>query len=269
MTEEKHALSDDEIRARDAVRGLSQPAADEAFRARLRAAFVSGAIDAAPRDTVRRAAPAPLPFWRKLAPALVAAAAILLLVVPWLRTPGLELLGVRGANQIVLNGELVACADLNPIRAALLPGCRIQPPEGAVVELVRAGEMVVDVEGVEFTFPGPPIPLVGRPMESKIEGDGTVRVATAPGFAGSRYRIRLGGADLVVRESVFAVSRAGDEIGIHVLEGQLEAVMPDGRSEMVGPRSGAMIRRGEMVPVEFAPDEAELLQSLRDRATVI
>jgi hypothetical protein len=229
---------------------------------------VTGAFESGPRETVRRASPAPLPLWRKLAPIAVGVAAILLLVVPYVRTPGLSLIGVRGANQILLNGKLVSCADLNPIRAALLPGCRIDVPEGAVVQLAREGEMVVDLEGVEFTFPGSPLPLVGGGMESTIEGDGTVRVATAPGFEGSRYRIHIGDADLVVRESVFTVSTRGGEIGIQVLEGELEAVLPGGRSEMVGPRSGAMIRAGQITPAEFDPGEAELLQSLRARAMV-
>ena len=271
MTDEMNELdlTADDLRARDAVRALSRPEAGAGFRASLRESFVTGAIDAAPRETVRRASPAPLPMWRKLAPIAVGVAALILLIVPYVRTPGLNLMGVRGANQIVLNGEVVACGDLNPIRAALLPGCRIQGPEGAVVELAREGELVMDVEGVEFTFPGPPLPLVGRKLESKIEGDGTLRMATAPGFAGQSYRINVGGADLVIRDSVFTVSRTGDEIGINVLEGELEAVMPDGHSEMLGPRSGAMIRSGQFMKMEFDPDEAELLQSLRARAVVI
>jgi hypothetical protein len=268
MTEEIQEFGPDERRAREAVRGLSRPEAAPEFRARLREAFVTGALDGGPRPAVRRTAPAPLPLWRKLAPIAVGVAAIILLVVPYLRTPGLSLIGVRGTNQIVLNGELVSCADLHPIQAALLPGCRIDVPEGAVVQLAREGELVMDLEGVEFTFPGSPWPLVGHGMESTIKGDGTVRVATAPGFEGSRYRIHIGDADLVVRESVFTVSTRGGEIGIHVLEGQLEAVLPGGRSEMVGPRSGAMIRGGQLMPAEFDPGEAELLQSLRARAIV-
>ena len=44
--------------------------------------------------------------------------------------------------------------------------------------------------------------------------------------------------------------------------------MPGGRSEVLGPRSGARILGGEFAPVEFDPDEAELLRSLRERAIV-
>jgi hypothetical protein len=271
MTDENKELdlTADDLRVRDAVRALSRPEADAGFRAQLREGFVSGSFDTAPRETVRRGAPAPLPMWRKLAPIAVGVAALILLVVPYVRTPGLNLLGIRGANQIVLNGEIVTCGDLNPIRAALLPGCRIQAPEGAVMQFAREGELVMDLEGMEFTFPGPPLPLVGRAMRSSVEGDGTIRMATAPGFAGRSYRLRVGDADLVIRDSVFTVSRTGDEIGISVLEGELEAVMPDGHSETVGPRSGAMIRSGQFMKKEFDPDETELLQTLRDRAIVI
>ena len=51
--------------------------------------------------------------------------------------------------------------------------------------------------------------------------------------------------------------------------GELEAILPDGRSEVVGPRSGAMIRSGEFVPMDFDARETERLQALRDRAVVI
>ena len=268
---EEPGLDADQRRARDAVAGLSRPQADPAFRARLRERFVSGAIDegASSRSTVRRAAPAPLPVWRKIAPAVVGVAVVLLLVVPWLRTPGMDLVAVHGANQVVFNGEVVSCADLSPIQAALLPGCRIQAPPGATVEVARSGEILMAVEGMEFTFPDRPIPFVRQELASSIEGDGTIRVATAPGFEGSRYRLRVGDAEFLVRDSVFALSRSGNEIGVTVLEGELEAVMPGGRSEVLGPRSGARILGGEFAPMEFDPYEAEGLQSLRERAVLI
>lgn len=264
-------FSAEEIRALEAVRSLPEPEADPDFRARLRQSFVTGSINAsqAPHETVWRGAPAPLPRWRRFAPLAVAAAAIILLVVPYVRTPGLDLIGVQGANQIVLNGELVSCDDLSPIQAALQPGCRIDVPEGATVQLARAGELLMDLDGVRFTFPSMPLPLIGGGMSSTIEGDGTVRVATAPGFSGSKYRLRVGDANLLIRNSVFTVSSTDGEIGINVLEGELEAVMPDGSSEMLGPRSGGMIRRGQFMPMDFNDNETELLESLRDRAVVI
>ena len=70
MTDETNELdlTADDLRVRDAVRALSRPEADAGFRAQLRDSFINGAIDAAPRETVRRTSPAPLPMWRKLAP---------------------------------------------------------------------------------------------------------------------------------------------------------------------------------------------------------
>ena len=52
MTDEIQELGADELRARDAVRALSRPEADDAFRARLREGFVTGSIDSGPRETV-------------------------------------------------------------------------------------------------------------------------------------------------------------------------------------------------------------------------
>jgi ferric-dicitrate binding protein FerR (iron transport regulator) len=227
----------EETRALEAVRSLPRPEADPAFRQRLRENFATGSItgDPAPRETVRRGAPAPLPRWRRLAPLAVAAAAVVLLLVPYARQTGLDLVSVEGANQIVLNGELVSCDDLSPIQAALQWGCRIEVPDGATVELARSGQLVMDLEGVEFTFPRRPLPLIGGGMSSSVEGDGTVRIATAPGAAGQAFRLQVGDANLVIRDSVFTVSQSGGEVGINVLEGELEAILPDGRSETLGP----------------------------------
>ena len=165
--------------------------------------------------------------------------------------------------------ELVSCADLSPILAALQLGCLIEVPEGATVELARSGQLVMDLEGVDFNFPRRPLPLSGGGMSATVEGDGTVRIATEPGAAGQAFRLRVGDANLVIRDSVFTVSHSEGEVGINVLEGELEAILPDGRSEVVGPRSGAMIRSGEFVPMDFDARETERLQALRDRAVVI
>jgi ferric-dicitrate binding protein FerR (iron transport regulator) len=127
----------------------------------------------------------------------------------------------------------------------------------------------MDLEGVEFTFPRRPLPLIGGGMSSSVEGDGTVRIATAPGAAGQAFRLQVGDANLVIRDSVFTVSQSGGEVGINVLEGELEAILPDGRSETLGPRSGAMIRSGKFMPMDFDAGEAERLEALRERAVVI
>ena len=79
MMDEVHGMdfSPEEIRARDAVRSLSQPVADATFRDRLRESFATGAIDTrpAPRETVRRNAPTPTTRWRRFVPFAAAAAA--------------------------------------------------------------------------------------------------------------------------------------------------------------------------------------------------
>lgn len=270
MTNDRQPFDADERRAVDAVRGLARPEADPAFRAMLRDAFVTGSIEAdAHRELHSPRVPAPRRRWRRLIPMAVAAAVVLVVLGPTLRDPALNITAVHGTRQILLNGELVDCADLSPIQAALQPGCDIRVPRGATVEVASAGQLVMALEGVEFSFPTPPHRWFGGRMDSKVAGDGTLRMATAPGFEGSSYRLRLGDADLVVRNGVFTVSRDGAEIGISVLDGELEAVLPDGSTRRVGPGSGAMIRGGEFLPMQFDDAEAERLQALRDRAVVI
>jgi ferric-dicitrate binding protein FerR (iron transport regulator) len=274
MIDEVHGreFSPEELRAREAVRTLSQPVADATFRDRLRESFATGAIDTrpAPRETVRRNAPAPTTRWRWFVPyaAVAAAAVVFLMVGPFMRDPALNIIAVQGANQIVLNGELVSCDELSPLQAALHPGCRVEVPAGATVEVAAAGQVLIDLEGFAFTFPRPAHRWFGGELNSTIAGDGVVRMATGPDFAGSSYRLRLEGADLVARDTVFTVTREGEEIGISVLEGELEAWLPDGSSEMVGPGSGAMIKDGEFHIRDFDPAEGVRLRALRDRAIV-
>ena len=160
MKDEEHDmnLSPDDIRVCEVVRSLSQPVADATFRDQLRESFASGAIDTRPalRETVRRNAPAPGTRWRRFVPfAVAAAAAVIFLVVgPVLRNPALNITAVHGANQIVLNGELVSCDDLTPLQAALHPGCRIEIPEDATVEVAGEGQLVMDLEEVfNITIP--------------------------------------------------------------------------------------------------------------------
>lgn len=302
-------LGADALRARDAVRGMGKPEADAGFRAQLREAFVSGGIDAgldagagasvgapvgAPVGAVagavasagadgRAAADAPAvsasqlrsraraPWTRRrfVVPVAAAAAILIFMFAPFMHDPGLNIQSVQGARQIVLNGELVPCDELSPIQAALQPGCRIEVPADATVEVAGVGSVLMDLQGVAFTFPDTPHRVFGGDFQSTVEGDGTVRMATAPGFAGKSYRLRLGDAELSTTGSVFTVARKGGEIGISVLEGELEARLPDGSTRMVGPGSGVMIRSGAFMPMEMDELEVELLRSLRSRAVVI
>ena len=125
------------------------------------------------------------------------------------------------------------------------------------------------LEVVGFTFPQPAHRWFGGELKSTITGDGVVRMATGPGFEGLSYRLRFDGADLVARDTVFAVTREGGLIGINVLKGELEARLPDGSSRIVGPGSGAMIQGGEFHLMEFDPAEGDRLRTLRDRAVTI
>lgn len=257
----------DELRARAAVQGLGVVAADEKFRLGLRESFVSGQFDVRARR-LRAAIPSRRPRLARVVPLLAAAAVLVVVLGPLLWGPALNIVAVNGNQQIVLNGELVSCADLSPVQAALQPGCRIRVPDDATVEVAGAWQILMNLQGVEFTFPGRPHWALGGELESAIRGDGIIRMALGPGFEGHEYRLQLGAAELLVREGAFTVSRRGEEIGISVLEGELEARLPDGSIRMVGPQSGAMIRSGAFMPMEFDARETERLELLRARAIV-
>ncbi len=235
-----------------------------------RAASAAQAAAASRTQTrIRPHARAPWTRRRFVVPVAAAAAVLVFMFAPFMHDPGLNIQSVQGARQIVLNGELVPCDELSPIQAALQPGCRIEVPADATVEVAGAGSVLMDLQGVAFTFPDTPHRVLGGDFQSTVEGDGTVRMATAPGFEGKSYRLRLGDAELSTTGSVFTVARKGGEIEISVLEGELEARLPDGSTRMVGPGSGVMIRSGAFMPMEMDELEVELLRSLRDRAVVI
>lgn len=298
--DERHAMPDpdrapltvEQEAARAAVRALDVPVASAEFRARMRAAFVSGDfgdVDATSPSTeealssarshvephvaessrtsrTRRRTPAR--GWRL--PLSIAAAAVVLLGIGLANRGGGWTVTAVGANPTVtIDGQEVSCSDLSPIEAALHAGCHIVVPENGRLELLNASNFLVELGGgVEFTLPRAPGRWFGRDVHSEVGGTGTVRVATASRFEGATYRLRTSSTELTVTGTAFTVIHAEDSVCLCVLEGEVSATLPDGSVASIGAGRRVFVSSGDGL-IDHGPmleREREALLALRERA---
>lgn len=278
-------LSAEQVAARAALRGLDTPVASAEFRARMRAAFVSGEYGAlevsaeeVPVPSARRAVgrvPRPTPRrargWRF--PLAFAAAAVVLLGIGLAnRGPGWTITGVGANPTVTINGREVSCADLSPIEASLHAGCHVVVPEGGRMELMNAQNFLLELGGgVELTLPRAPGRWFLRDVDSRVGGQGTLRVATAEGFAGATYRLHTSSTELLVTGTAFTVIHGEDSVCLCVLEGEVSATLPDGTVEKIGAGRRVFVAPGEGL-IDHGPmleQERAALTELRARATTL
>jgi len=190
-------------RAREALRGLTPPRADPAFRERLKRDFVTGRIGE------HRALEMPVTWHRRLAwrLALAPAAVTVLAVAAWNadRGPGWTVMGIQGEGAAIVDGAPVPLASRDELGRRLRPGVRLAVPSGAEVELASTSGLVVQVTaGTEFTLPATP----GRWLHRRVTGalrHGEVRVTTGRAFAGALLRLDTPEAQVEVTGTTLAV----------------------------------------------------------------
>jgi len=268
VNDRDHTLDPQQERARDAVRGLMEPVADATRVAELRARFVAGEAGGshAPRATPR-VRPA-----RRIGQALttlLATAAVVLLGVSLAnRGPEWSLVELTGADHVILDGEVVAAADLVP--GQLRPGRVVQVPEGGRLELVAGETLLFQLnDGVAVTLPRAPGRWFQRNIDGTVSGDGVLRVATGPAFPGARLAVHTDAADLMVTGTTFTVIHHVGSACICVLEGNVDACPPGTDSmEPVGAgKRRTFLRNGESTSSgNMLSREREELTQLRQRA---
>jgi len=229
MTEPNQDPTPAERRARDAVRALPEPRADEAFRARLEHAFTTGAFPEPARRIV------PLPWYRRSPVAWIAvpaaAAAALVLVLTLNQGPRWELMAAQGAGNAVVDGRPIPLTHPGDLARALRGGARVVVPPDAELTLVSGDRlMVLATAGTEFVVPDAPGRWFGRSVAASIE-HGTLRVSTRAGFPGSRLAIMTPEAAVEVTGSTLAVICEEAGTCVCVLDGGVS----------VGPRGGDMV----------------------------
>lgn len=237
---DRETLTPAESRARDAVRALSAPAADPAFRERLKREFTTGAIVS---PFGEGAGEAPLPGsrrnvvrgpWRApWAQPFVWAAAAAVLVLSMLginRGPAWQVSGDTGAGIAIVDRVPIPMNHTQDLAAALRPGSLVQVPEGAELEVMTPGNMVLQITaGTEAVLP----PSPGRWFRREIAAElhrGELRITTGARFHGARLAIATPEATIEVTGTTLAVIREPLGTCVCVLEGKV----------MVGPKGEPM-----------------------------
>ncbi|HEY2955620.1 MAG TPA: FecR domain-containing protein [Candidatus Eisenbacteria bacterium] len=263
---DRERLSQEEERARAAVRRLAPPAAPAAWRARLKHEFASGALASAPP----RAAVLPLPLHRR--PAFhwallpVAAAAALVAASALNQAPRWELISSRGDGIAVIDGVPVPVNHADDLARRLRPGARLRLPESAELAIASRGQIAMEITpGTDLTLPEPPGRWFGRHARAGI-AVGDLRVTTGRGFRGARLEIETPEAMVEVTGTTLAVICEPAGTCVCVLEGH---VMVAVRGESTRAEVGAGRRRfvfNDARPPESAsirPVEDVMLRQLR------
>lgn len=171
-------ISNDERRARDAVRGLSSPAPGPAFRTRLREQFVSGQFE---RPAVVR-----LPWFRRPSvwgPALAAAAA---LVVTFMNQgPDWRVLATSGEGRVIVSGRAFEASDRAGIGKAIARGGDVVIEGPVTLDLIARGSVAVAMAPeTRMHLPAAPARWWARRAVATID-DGSVYFSTGRDFHGA------------------------------------------------------------------------------------
>ncbi len=253
---------------RNAVRSFPVAEADPDFRAAMREQFVRGEFQKSARPARRaggrRRAGRRIFTWA--APVAVAAAlAIMIGVLNY--SADWTVVHAAGTDYVMVDGARVPCDDLSPLQAAIQPGCRVQMPEGGQMEVVTDAMALQINGGTDVTIPTPPGRWFARTIDSDVLGDGTFRVATGPEFEGARYALHTEAATLEITGTAFSVMNSPGTVCICVLDGDVQAKLPDGSTRTIGPGGrltlaldGSTIDAGSM-----RPGERDALTDLRER----
>ncbi len=268
MNEPNDQTTPAERRARDAVRGLSEPAADPAFRARLKASFADGTIAARPRRIV------PLPWYRRaaagwLVPPLAAAAAVLVAVV-LNAGPSWTVAGGFGDGVVLVDGRPIPMNHVADLDRAMHPGARVVVPEGGEVRLASADHlMLLATSGTEFVVPRVPGRWFRRTVHASVR-HGTLRVTTQPGFAGAKLMVTTPEAAIEVTGSTLAIICEAQGTCVCVLDGDVH-VGPVGGDDMRRVEGGMrryLFNDGRAPEMDqMRPDERVKLTMFREQAS--
>ena len=254
-------LTPEEVRTREAVRGLARPRAEAAFRERLKRDFVAGRIGE------RRALVLPVawhrrPVWRL---ALVPATLALLVVSAWMtdRGPGWTVMATRGEGTVVVDGATV---PREALAGHLRPGARLVVPDGAEVDLASTAGLVVQVTaGTEFTLPATPGRWFRRQVTAAVR-HGEIRVTTGPAFLGARLRVETPEAEIEVTGTTLAVicEPVGTCVCVH--DGVVKVGARGGSMEPVTAGRRRFVFNDGRAPesAEIRPTEISKLGTFRD-----
>ena len=212
-----HNLTPPERAARDAVRELSRPRADDLFRAKLRHEFVTGGIGA--RQVLR----VPRPWYKRgilLAP--LAACFVLASVLAANRGPDWRVVSVDGAGRVVVDRVSFAPSDGAAIAARLKRGGRVEVQGAVTLDLVAPGVAAVALAPGSITTLGPaPNRWWWRGMRAQLAA-GDAYFSTGRGFHGAHLDVYTSDVNVRAVGTSFAVLCLTDGTCVCVMEGRVK-----------------------------------------------
>jgi ferric-dicitrate binding protein FerR (iron transport regulator) len=266
-THESGMLRPEEQRASDAVRALSAPPADKAFRARLKRDFTSGAIERAGSRAPLRPA---VPLWRPvLSWALPVAAAAAVVVVGVLNMgPRWELVSSRGAGDVMVDGVAVPISNLSDVARKLRRGARLVLPAEGQIEIALPGQLALQAApGTDVTLPAAAGRWFGRATRARV-ANGEVRITTGAAFHGARLAVETPEAMVHVTGTTLAVICEPTGTCVCVLEGKVMVAAPaEGAGVPVSEGHRRYVFKDARAPesAEIRPTEIGALKEFRDR----
>jgi len=214
-------LTPEDLRLQEAIRGLGEVRADDAFRERLRREFIAGDIanvtgGASPdhivpldRGTNRRR------LWVTAIPVL---AAILAFVFLTTGEPAWTLKSVTGTGTIQVDGQTVEAADFAGLADLVKPGARFVVPATAELELILGEVMVFGIiRDSDVTIPA--APEADRHSHTATVTHGELLVKTGPAFEGEHLLILTSEGRIELTGTTIAVNKGDGFTCVCVLEG--------------------------------------------------
>jgi ferric-dicitrate binding protein FerR (iron transport regulator) len=230
-------LTPEEERVRAAVKGLPAPAPGAEFRELLRTEFTSGhfrervpGIASAAAGRSRASLPwyaSPRARWAGVP---LAFAALLIAASVLNRGPDWTVSSATGLGVALVDGQPVPMNHVEELERVLRPGTRVRVPDGASLEIMGPGQMVVQLApGTDLTIPATSGRWWGRHASAEVRS-GELRITTGPRFHGARLAITTPAAVVEVTGTTLAVICDPEGTCVCVLEGRVR----------VGPRDGPM-----------------------------
>lgn len=254
-------LRPEEKAAQEAIRSLSTPPADPAYRDRLRQAFASGSIESRIRPRPR----VPTVLW--LAPA---AAAALVLAFVSNQGPRWNIGGVSGSGIVVVDGFELSSTDSAALGRAIRPGARLRTSAEVQIDLLLPGVLSIQVApGSELVIPGSPGRWFARTSSGRVT-EGEVRFVAGSRLRGGSLRITTPEARVDVTGTTLSVIREPSATCVCVLEGVVHMSPEGGPATAVRPGTRRYVYGdGRPTLVEpIRPLEVMKLTMLRDQAAL-
>ena len=264
INDAEFGLGSEEARVLEELRSATVPAAEAAFRERLKGEFVSGSFTGRPVVL-------PLPVRRRIRArwvvGLAAAASVAIVAAALNQAPRWTALPSAGTGTLVVNGVSLPVGDTDALTRRLRPGSRVLLQSTQDLDLVSSGLLAMQLSpGTELVLPSPPGRWFGRTGRASVDR-GLIRVTTGKRFGGARLAITTPEATVHVTGTTLAVIAEPGGTCVCVLEGTAHVRPHRGTMTRVSPGTRCEIAHGAATSKMNEMREAERpkLLDLRDR----